>query len=123
MFIYICGSGRNRTSNVYPEGRDLQSLTSPPSTLHSHRRHLITTEVGWLTLFISYLLLSVARRLTDLWSACIVEMSPINPILLKVITGSYSLLSQTRCSLQGVLLSPTAAFLVVPSGFEPEPLV
>ena len=34
--IPFCGSERIRTSNVYPVGTDLQSVATPPPSLHSH---------------------------------------------------------------------------------------
>lgn len=34
--LNYCGYGQIRTNNVYPVGRDLQSLTTPPSSLHIH---------------------------------------------------------------------------------------
>lgn len=88
----------------------------------THKRHLITVLCRLANL-VHFLFPALGYPpLTDLWDARMVEMFSNNPILLKVITGSYSLLSQTRYGLQRVLLSPTAVFLVLPEGLKPSTL-
>lgn len=87
-----------------------------------HKRHLITVLCRLANL-VHFLFPAFGYpSLTDLRDARMVEMFSNNSILLKVITGSYSLLSQTRYGLQRVLLSPTAVFLVLPEGLKPSTL-